>query len=76
MGLHRIIVVVAILLLASAAGITITVKNLFDRTYIVDRSRDILPSSPRLVQAKLSFAFRELGKRYLRENHSRTNDSS
>ena len=29
----------------------ITMKNLFDRTYIVDRSRGILPSSPRLVQA-------------------------
>jgi len=29
----------------------VTVKNLFDRTVIVDRSRGILPSSPRLVQA-------------------------
>ena len=33
----------------------ITVKNLFDRTYIVDRSRGILPSSPRLVQAGIKF---------------------
>jgi Fe(3+) dicitrate transport protein len=27
------------------------VKNAFDRTSIVDRSRGILPGSPRLVQA-------------------------
>lgn len=33
----------------------ITVKNLFDRAYIVDRSRGILPSSPRLVQAGIKF---------------------
>jgi Fe(3+) dicitrate transport protein len=35
----------------------ITVKNLFDRTYIVDRSRGILPSSPRLVQAGIKLFF-------------------
>lgn len=35
----------------------VTTKNLFDRTYIVDRSRGILPSSPRLVQAGLKFRF-------------------
>ncbi len=35
----------------------VTAKNLFDRTYIVDRSRGILPSSPRLVQAGLKFNF-------------------
>ncbi len=35
----------------------VTVKNLFDRTYIVDRSRGILPSSPRLVQAGVKFFF-------------------
>jgi len=35
----------------------ITAKNLFDRTYIVDRARGILPSSPRLVQAGLKFRF-------------------
>ena len=34
----------------------ITVKNLFDRTYIVDRSRGILPSSSRLVQAGIKFS--------------------
>ena len=33
----------------------ITVKNLFDRIYIVDRSRGILPSSPRVVQAGIKF---------------------
>ena len=32
-----------------------TLKNLFDRTYIVDRSRGLLPSSPRLVQAGIKF---------------------
>ena len=35
----------------------VTTKNLFDRTYIVDRSRGILPSSPRLMQAGLKFRF-------------------
>ena len=35
----------------------VTAKNLFDRTYIVDRARGILPSSPRLVQAGLKFNF-------------------
>ena len=33
----------------------VTFKNLFDRTYIVDRSRGILPSAPRLVQAGIKF---------------------
>ena len=33
----------------------ITVKNLFDRTYIVDRSRGLLPSSPRLIQTGIKF---------------------
>jgi Fe(3+) dicitrate transport protein len=35
----------------------ITTKNLFDRTYIVDRARGILPSSPRLVQAGMKLRF-------------------
>jgi Fe(3+) dicitrate transport protein len=35
----------------------ITAKNLFDRTYIVDRTRGILPSIPRLVQAGFSWNF-------------------
>jgi Fe(3+) dicitrate transport protein len=34
-----------------------TVKNLSDKLYIVDRSRGILPSSPRLLQAGLTFRF-------------------
>ena len=35
----------------------VTAKNIFDRTFIVDRSRGILPSSPRLIQMgwKVSF---------------------
>ncbi len=35
----------------------ITVKNLADKTYIVDRTRGILPGSPRLVQAGLKYSF-------------------
>ena len=35
----------------------VTMKNLFDRTYIVDRSRGILPSTPRLLQAGLKWHF-------------------
>ena len=34
-----------------------TVKNLLDSLYIVDRSRGILPSSPRLAQAGVKFRF-------------------
>lgn len=33
----------------------VTVKNLLDDTYIVDRARGILPGSPRLVQAGFTF---------------------
>lgn len=36
---------------ALRSALFVTVKNLFDRTVIVDRSRGILPGSPRLVQA-------------------------
>ena len=35
----------------------LTVKNLADKTYIVDRTRGILPGSPRLVQAGLKYNF-------------------
>jgi Fe(3+) dicitrate transport protein len=35
----------------------VTVKNLLDDTFIIDRARGILPSSPRLVQAGLKFDF-------------------
>jgi Fe(3+) dicitrate transport protein len=35
----------------------VTAKNLFDRTFIVDRSRGILPSSPRLIQAGVHIKF-------------------
>lgn len=39
------------------ANFFVTVKNLADRLYIVDRARGILPSSPRLVQGGLTFRF-------------------
>jgi Fe(3+) dicitrate transport protein len=35
----------------------VTIKNLLDRTFIVDRARGILPSSPRLAQAGVKFRF-------------------
>ncbi|MER3429341.1 MAG: Fe3+-dicitrate receptor [Pyrinomonas sp.] len=35
----------------------VTTKNLFDRLYIVDRTRGILPGSPRLIQAGLKWNF-------------------
>jgi Fe(3+) dicitrate transport protein len=35
----------------------VTAKNIFDRTFIVDRARGILPSTPRLVQAGVAFKF-------------------
>ena len=35
----------------------LTVKNLFDELFIVDRTRGILPGSPRLVQAGVRFGF-------------------
>ncbi|GIU82936.1 MAG: TonB-dependent receptor [Pyrinomonadaceae bacterium] len=35
-----------------------TTKNLFDKTFIVDRSRGILPSSPRLVQLGFKWSLR------------------
>lgn len=39
------------------ATIVLTVKNLFDGLFIVDRTRGILPGSPRLVQAGLKAGF-------------------
>jgi Fe(3+) dicitrate transport protein len=35
----------------------LTVKNVFDELFIVDRTRGILPGSPRLVQAGMRFGF-------------------
>lgn len=35
----------------------VTAKNVFDRTFIVDRSRGILPSSPRLLQGGVKLNF-------------------
>jgi Fe(3+) dicitrate transport protein len=34
-----------------------TVKNVFDRTYVVDRTRGLYPGMPRLVQAGVSQRF-------------------
>lgn len=42
---------------AMRATFFVTVKNLLDSTFIVDRTRGILPSSPRLAQAGLKFHF-------------------
>ncbi|HYE16190.1 MAG TPA: TonB-dependent receptor, partial [Pyrinomonadaceae bacterium] len=35
----------------------VTIKNVFDRLYIADRSRGILPGPPRLVQSGVKFNF-------------------
>jgi Fe(3+) dicitrate transport protein len=35
----------------------VTVKNLLDDTFIVDRARGILPSSPRVVQSGFKIRF-------------------
>jgi Fe(3+) dicitrate transport protein len=35
----------------------LSVKNLFDELFIVDRTRGILPGSPRLVQAGVRLGF-------------------
>ena len=35
----------------------VAVKNLADKTYIVDRTRGILPGSPRLIQAGINYFF-------------------
>jgi Fe(3+) dicitrate transport protein len=40
-----------------SASIFVTVKNLADRTFIVDRSRGLLPGHPRLVQVGTSWRF-------------------
>ena len=42
---------------ATRATLFVTIKNLLDRTYIVDRTRGILPASPRLVQAGVRVRF-------------------
>ncbi len=40
-----------------ATTVFVTVKNLFDREYIVDRTRGILVGSPRLVQGGVKYSF-------------------
>jgi Fe(3+) dicitrate transport protein len=43
----------------SDSGVTalFTVKNLLDRTYVVDRSRGTIPGAPRLIQAGVRYSF-------------------
>jgi Fe(3+) dicitrate transport protein len=41
----------------SAFGVFVTAKNLFDKVYIADRTRGILPGAPRLVQAGVEYSF-------------------
>lgn len=36
----------------------VTMKNVFDKTFVIDRSRGMVPSSPRLVQAGIKVSFR------------------
>src|SRR5262245_32459557 len=43
--------------MVARATLFLTVKNLQDELFIVDRTRGILPGSPRLVQAGVKFAF-------------------
>ena len=38
-------------------SVYLAVKNLFDRTFIVDRVRGILPCTPRLVHVGTSWRF-------------------
>jgi Fe(3+) dicitrate transport protein len=42
---------------ASGFGVFVTAKNLFDKVYIADRTRGILPGAPRLVQAGVEYSF-------------------
>jgi Fe(3+) dicitrate transport protein len=42
---------------AGRSTLFLTVKNLFDELFIVDRTRGILPGSPRLVQAGVKVGF-------------------
>ncbi len=41
----------------SGFGVFVTAKNLFDKAYIADRTRGILPGAPRLVQAGVECTF-------------------
>lgn len=43
--------------LRSGFGLFVTGKNIFDKVYIADRTRGILPGTPRLVQAGVEYAF-------------------
>jgi len=41
----------------SGVTVFVTGKNLFDKLYVVDMSRGLIPGSPRLVQAGASYKF-------------------
>lgn len=43
--------------LRSGLGVFLTGKNIFDKVYIADRTRGILPGTPRLVQAGVEYQF-------------------
>lgn len=38
-------------------GLFVTAKNLFDHTYIVDRTRGIVPGAPRLIQGGVEYRY-------------------
>jgi Fe(3+) dicitrate transport protein len=42
---------------AQHATLFVTVKNLFDRVYVVDQSRGLIPGNPRQVQTGVKFTF-------------------
>jgi Fe(3+) dicitrate transport protein len=42
---------------ATGFGVFLAAKNLFDKVYIADRTRGILPGAPRLVQAGVEYNF-------------------
>ncbi|MGH9509386.1 MAG: TonB-dependent receptor domain-containing protein [Terriglobales bacterium] len=42
---------------AHHATLFVTVKNLFDRVYVVDQSRGLIPGNPRQVQSGVKFTF-------------------
>lgn len=41
----------------SGLGVFFTIKNLFDHTYIVERTRGIIPGAPRLVQGGIEYRY-------------------
>ncbi len=54
---HTVFNVAANYRLRRAATLFVAVKNVFDRTYIVDRSRGVLPGMPRVVHGGVKLVF-------------------